>query len=62
MVAGPSSRLACLPPPGTPREAIAAYDKLFDGKPPSGDIATEYWNVVAKEPARRNPPLISLRK
>lgn len=35
-------------------EAIAAYDKLFDGKPPSGDIATEYWNVVAKEPARRN--------
>ena len=38
---------------GHTQEAIAAYDKLFDGKPPSGDIATEYWNVVAKEPARR---------
>lgn len=47
---------------GHTQEAIAAYDKLFDGKPPSGDIATEYWNVVAKEPARRNQAINQLKK
>ncbi|EPD1261393.1 cellulose synthase complex outer membrane protein BcsC [Enterobacter hormaechei] len=47
---------------GHTQEAIAAYDKLFDGKPPSGDIATEYWNVVAKEPARRNSAINQLKK
>ncbi|MED5724049.1 cellulose synthase complex outer membrane protein BcsC [Enterobacter hormaechei] len=47
---------------GHTQEAIAAYDKLFDGKPPSGDIATEYWNVVAKEPARRNLAINQLKK
>lgn len=47
---------------GHTQEAIAAYDKLFDGKSPSGDIATEYWNVVAKEPARRNLAINQLKK
>lgn len=47
---------------GHTQEAIAAHDKLFDGKPPSGDIATEYWNVVAKEPARRNQAINQLKK
>ena len=47
---------------GHTQEAIAAYDKLFDGNPPSGDIATEYWNVVAKEPARRNQAINQLKK
>ncbi|HHK9524476.1 TPA: cellulose synthase complex outer membrane protein BcsC [Enterobacter hormaechei] len=47
---------------GHTQEAIAAYDKLFDSKPPSGDIATEYWNVVAKEPARRNSAINQLKK
>jgi len=43
-------------------EAIAAYDKLFAGNPPSGDMATEYWNVVAKDPARRNEAIAQLKK
>ncbi|EPF0045849.1 cellulose synthase complex outer membrane protein BcsC [Enterobacter hormaechei] len=47
---------------GHTQEAIAAYDKLFDGNPPSGDIATEYWNVVVKEPARRNLAINQLKK
>ncbi|EMM6472500.1 cellulose synthase complex outer membrane protein BcsC [Enterobacter hormaechei subsp. hoffmannii] len=47
---------------GHTQEAIAAFDKLFDGNPPSGDIATEYWNVVAKEPARRNLAINQLKK
>lgn len=34
-------------------EAIAAYDALFKGNPPDGDLAVEYWAVVAKVPARR---------
>ena len=46
---------------GHTQEAIAAYDKLFDGNPPSGDIATEYWNVVAKDPVRRNSAIGQLK-
>ncbi|MCM7514785.1 cellulose synthase complex outer membrane protein BcsC [Enterobacter hormaechei] len=46
---------------GHTQEAIAAYDKLFDGNPPTGEIATEYWNVVAKEPARRNSAIGQLK-
>jgi len=56
----PQARL--LATTGHTQEAIAAYDKLFDGNPPSGDIATEYWNVVAKEPARRNLAINQLKK
>ena len=47
---------------GHTQEAIAAYDKLFDGNPPGGDVATEYWNVVAKDPARRNAAINQLKK
>lgn len=47
---------------GHTQEAIAAYDKLFAGNPPSGDMATEYWNVVAKDPARRNEAIAQLKK
>lgn len=47
---------------GHTQEAIAAYEKLFSGNPPSGDLATEYWNVVAKDPARRNNAINQLKK
>ncbi|MFP2789400.1 cellulose synthase complex outer membrane protein BcsC [Enterobacter ludwigii] len=47
---------------GHTQEAIAAYDKLFDGNPPGGDVATEYWNVVAKDPARRSVAINQLKK
>lgn len=47
---------------GHTQEAIAAYDKLFAGNPPSGDLATEYWNAVAKDPARRNSAISQLKK
>ena len=46
---------------GHTQEAIAAYDKLFDGNPPGGDVATEYWNVVAKDPARRASAINQLK-
>lgn len=46
---------------GHTQEAIAAYDKLFDGNPPGGDVATEYWNVVAKDPARRGAAINQLK-
>ena len=57
------------PPAGSPACHHRAHPKplprmtnCFDGKPPSGDIATEYWNVVAKEPARRNLAINQLKK
>jgi predicted Zn-dependent protease len=30
--------------------------------PPGGDVATEYWNVVAKDPARRSAAINQLKK
>lgn len=47
---------------GHTQEAIAAYDKIFGGNPPDGDLATEYWTLVAKEPARRNAAINQLKK
>ncbi|MBM3074287.1 cellulose biosynthesis protein BcsC [Enterobacter sp. RHBSTW-00994] len=47
---------------GHTQEAIAAYDKLFDGNPPTGDLAAEYWTVVAKDPARRNTAIDQLKR
>ncbi len=47
---------------GHTQEAIAAYDKLFAGDPPDGDLAAEYWTLVAKEPARRNAAINQLKK
>ncbi|MCE6964767.1 cellulose biosynthesis protein BcsC [Enterobacter sp. MW07] len=46
---------------GHTAEGIAAYDKLFAGSPPDGDIATEYWTLVAKVPARRNEAINQLK-
>lgn len=47
---------------GHPEEAIAAYDKLFKGNPPEGELAVEYWTTVAKLPARRNEAINQLKK
>jgi cellulose synthase operon protein C len=47
---------------GHTQEAIAAYDTLFSGNPPDGDLATEYWNLVAKDPARRSAAINQLKK
>lgn len=46
---------------GHTQEALAAYDKLFNGHPPTGDIAREYWVLVAKVPARRNEAINQLK-
>lgn len=46
---------------GHTQEAIAAYDKLFNGNPPPGEIAREYWVQVAKLPARRNEAINQLK-
>lgn len=35
-------------------EALADYEKAFNGPPPDGDYAVEYWTAVAKIPARRD--------
>ncbi|MGP3590677.1 cellulose synthase complex outer membrane protein BcsC [Vagococcus sp. WN89Y] len=42
-------------------EAIAAYEALFKGNQPDGDLAVEYWSVVAKVPARRNEAIGKLK-
>ncbi|ENA0611989.1 cellulose biosynthesis protein BcsC [Enterobacter bugandensis] len=47
---------------GHTQEAIAAYEKLFAGDPPTGDLAAEYWTVVAKDPAKRNSAINQLKK
>ena len=30
---------------GHAEEAVASYNKLFNGAPPEGDIAVEYWRA-----------------
>ena len=47
---------------GHTQEAIAAYEKLFAGDPPGGELAAEYWTIVAKDPARRNTAINQLKK
>ena len=47
---------------GHAQEALDAYDKIFGGNPPEGDIAAEYWTVAAKIPARRSDAIIQLQK
>jgi len=42
-------------------EALAAYEKAFNGAPPDGDYAIEYWSTVAKIPARRDEALKHLQ-
>lgn len=46
---------------GRNQEAIAAYDKLFGGTPPDGDLGVEYWTLVAREPSRRAEAITHLR-
>ncbi|WEF28352.1 cellulose synthase complex outer membrane protein BcsC [Klebsiella aerogenes] len=43
-------------------EAIAAYEKLFDGVPADAGFATEYWTLVARLPARHNEGINQLKK
>jgi len=42
-------------------EGIALYDKLFNGTPPDGDMAVEYWTAVAGLPARHNEAVNKLK-
>lgn len=42
-------------------EGIASYDKLFNGTPPDGDMAVEYWTAVAQLPARHGEALNKLK-
>jgi len=42
-------------------QALAAYQKLFNGKPPQGELAVEYWTLAAKLPAQRNEALSQLQ-
>lgn len=46
---------------GHPQEAVAAYEKIFDGSVPVGDLAAEYWVQVAKVPARHNEAITQLK-
>ncbi|EOW59963.1 cellulose synthase subunit BcsC [Escherichia marmotae] len=47
---------------GHAEEAVAGYNKLFNGAPPEGDIAVEYWSTVAKIPARRGEAINQLKR
>lgn len=43
-------------------EAIAAYEKLFNGVPDDDEAAIEYWTLVARLPARHNEGINQLKK
>ncbi|SET39278.1 cellulose synthase complex outer membrane protein BcsC [Kosakonia radicincitans] len=47
---------------GHTQEAIAAYDALFKGHTPDGDLAVEYWVLVSKVPARRAEAVNQLKR
>ena len=42
-------------------QALAEYEKAFNGPPPDGEYAAEYWTAVARVPARRNEALTHLQ-
>lgn len=46
---------------GHTQEALVAYDALFKGNPPEGDLSVEYWSLVAKIPARRSEAINQLK-
>jgi len=46
---------------GHTAEAAAAYEKIFNGNPPKGDLAVEYWTLMAKDPARRAQAIDKLK-
>ncbi|WP_367300181.1 cellulose synthase complex outer membrane protein BcsC [Hafnia alvei] len=41
-------------------EAVQAYDKLFEGTPPTVDLAVEYLRVVARQPGQENNVIAKL--
>lgn len=41
-------------------DAVAAFDNLYGGAPPAGELADEYWLLAAKLPARRQQALRQL--
>lgn len=43
-------------------EAIAAYEKLFNGVPSDENAAIEYWTLVARLPSRHNEGVNQLKK
>lgn len=43
------------------QEGLAQYNTLFNGTPPDGDMAIEYWTAVAKLPARRKEAVSQLQ-
>ncbi|KFC04494.1 cellulose synthase operon protein C [Trabulsiella guamensis ATCC 49490] len=46
---------------GHVEEGLATYDKLFNGAPPDGAMAVEYWTAVARLPARHNEAVNQLK-
>lgn len=46
---------------GHTAEAVAAYQTLFNGNPPDGDLAVEYWTLMAKDPAKRAQAIDKLK-
>ncbi|HKM97450.1 MAG TPA: cellulose synthase complex outer membrane protein BcsC [Buttiauxella sp.] len=46
---------------GHTQEALAAYKKLFNGIPPSGDLAVEYWTLMAKDPSSQTQAINKLK-
>ncbi|MEZ2585410.1 cellulose synthase complex outer membrane protein BcsC [Kluyvera intermedia] len=46
---------------GHAQEALSAYEKAFNGPPPDGDYAVEYWTTVAKVAGRREEALTHLQ-
>ncbi len=42
-------------------DAIAAYQQLFNGTVPDGDLAVEYWSLVAKKPGREQEAIGKLQ-
>ncbi|OSM01131.1 cellulose synthase operon protein C, partial [Escherichia marmotae] len=46
---------------GRHKEAIANYDRLFNGAPPDVEMAMEYWSTVAQIASRRNEAISQLR-
>jgi predicted Zn-dependent protease len=42
-------------------EGLALYDQLFNGTPPDGDMAVEYWTAAAQIPARHNDAVNKLK-
>lgn len=46
---------------GHTEQAIAAYEKMFGGNPPEGDLEIEYWMLMAKRPGGANQAIDKLK-